>query len=224
MPEFDLDHLKETWQKQPAPVVYDSPQIESMLNRSSRNYVKYILWISIAEFLIILCANMYYAFAGDDGTDFLKMVQKLGLKDVSVFENTLAQLYLGLKIISLVLTATFVVLFYRNYRKISVEANLRRLILQIIRFKRTVQLFILANIILVIAFTLIVGAFTFYILSQQSVHLTHPAILGFATILAMMMGVSVLLIWVYYRLVYGFILRRLARNLRQLQKIEQEDE
>ncbi len=223
MAEFDLDQFKSSWQNQSKKSVYDTTQIESMLNKSSRNYVKYILFISIIEFAIILAANIYYTFIGDDTSELRDMVAQLGLRDTIIFEQTLAQLYLGLKIVSLILTATFVYFFYKNYRKISVEANLRRLILQIIRFKKTVQLFILANIILVITFTIILGAFTLMILSNQHIDLATPGIRNFIIALVMMMGISVLLIWIYYRLVYGFILRRLAKNLHQLQKIEQQN-
>ena len=62
MPEFDLDNFKKSWQEQEVQPKYNSTEIEAMLNKSSRNYVKYILWISIAEFLIILCMNIYYTF------------------------------------------------------------------------------------------------------------------------------------------------------------------
>jgi hypothetical protein len=34
------------------------------------------------------------------------------------------------------------------------------------------------------------------------------------------MILSVVLIWVYYRIVYGIILKKLGKNLEELQKIE----
>ena len=42
MPEFDLDSLKKTWQEQPVQPKYDDKEILQMLNRKSRNYIKYI--------------------------------------------------------------------------------------------------------------------------------------------------------------------------------------
>ena len=221
MPEFDLDNFKETWQNQPVTPRYDSKEIESMLNKSSRNYVKYILWISLVEFALILGANLYYTYLGEDNTDLMSILGKLGINDSVTFENTLSSLYFILKMVSLALTGIFVVLFYQNYRKINVESNLKKLILQIIKFKKTVQLFIVANIVLVILFTLILGVFTFYVLAEQNVHLTNPTLIGFILGLVLTMGISVVLIWVYYRVVYGFILRRLGKNLEQLQNIEE---
>lgn len=221
MPEFDLDSFKETWQKQPIEPKYDSREIESMLNKSSRNYVKYILWISLVEFILILAANLYYLFLGEDTTDLMSVLGKLGIDNSSNFESTLSNIYLILKIVSLVMTAVFVYCFYQNYRKINVESNLKKLILQIIKFKKTVQLFIVANIALVILFTLILGIFTFSVLAEQNIELTNPTLIGFIAGLLLTMGISVVLIWIYYRVVYGFILRRLGKNLEQLQNIEE---
>ena len=79
MPEFDLDNFKETWQNQPVTPRYDSKEIESMLNKSSRNYVKYILWISLVEFALILGANLYYTYLGEDNTDLMSILGKLGI-------------------------------------------------------------------------------------------------------------------------------------------------
>ena len=221
MPEFDLDSFKESWQQQPVQPKYDTSEIELMLNKSSRNYVKYILWISLVEFVLILGANLYYTFLGEDTADLVSVLGKLGIDNSDQFQNTLTQLYLALKMVSLALTGIFVYLFYQNYRKINVEANLKKLILHIIKFKKTVQLFILANIVLVILFTLILGIFTFSVLAQQNIELTNPTIIGFVTGLLLTMGISVVLIWIYYRVVYGFILRRLGKNLEQLQNIEE---
>ena len=223
MPEFDLDSFKETWQQQPVQPKYDSSDIESMLNKSSRNYVKYILWISVVEFILILIANLYYTFLGEDTADLMSVLGKLGINNSSNFESTISQLYFVLKMVSLGLTGIFVFLFYQNYRKIKIESNLKKLILQIFTFKKTVQLFILANIGLVILFTLILGLFTFLVLAEQNIALTNPTLIGFIAGLALTMGISVVLIWIYNRLVYGFILRRLGKNLEQLQNIEKEN-
>ena len=221
MPEFDLDSFKKTWQQEPVEPKYNTSEIESMLNKSSRNYVKYILWISIVEFILILGANLYYTFLGEDTTDLMSVLGKLGIADSVSFESTISQLYLILKMVSLVLTAVFVYLFYQNYRQINIESNLKKLILQIIKFKKTVQLFILANIVLVILFTAVLGIFIAMVLAEQHIQLDSDTKFGFIAGLILTMGISVLLIWFYYRVVYGFILRRLGRNLQQLQNIEE---
>src|SRR5690606_33586574 len=133
MPEFDIDSFKKTWQEHKVQPKYSSTEIEAMLNKSSRNYVKYILWISIAEFLLFLSVNIYYTFIGDDSQSFITVLGKLGVHSTLELEKDFAHLYFLLKVISLALTTIFVIKFYQNYRLINVESNLKKLILQIIR-------------------------------------------------------------------------------------------
>ena len=85
---------------------------------------------------------------------------------------------------------------------------------------KTVNLFILANILLLIIFTAVLTIFTFIVLSQQNIHLTHPTLIGFVVGIIVMTILSIVLIWIYYRVVYGIILKRLGKNLGELQKID----
>ena len=223
MPEFDLDQYKKSWQEQNVSPKYNSTEIESMLNKSSRNYVKYILWISCVEFLVILGMNAYNIFADDDSQTFITILEKVGVQNSTEVQANFAHLYFILKIISLLLTAFFVVKFYYNYKKITVESNLKKLIVQIINFKKTVNLFILANIFLMILYTVALVIFTNWVLFEQNISLTHSTLIGFYTGFILMMGLSVVLIWVYYRIVYGIILKRLSENLGELKKIDSEN-
>ena len=52
--DFDIDSFKKSWQDQTIADGYNQEDIEKMLNKKSRNYVKYILWISIAEFFVFI--------------------------------------------------------------------------------------------------------------------------------------------------------------------------
>ena len=224
MPEFDLDNFKKTWQEQDILPKYDSTEIEAMLNKSSKNYVKYLLWISIAEFFVILCMNFYYAFLGNDRNSLMSILSRLGIKNTTSLEVNFTHLYFYLKLVSLLMTAFFVVKFFRNYRKINIESNLKKLILQIINFKKTVNYFILANILLIILFTVVLLVVTLTVLSQQNIHLNSPTLIMFLVGTIVMMGISVVLIWVYYRLVYGIILKRLGKNLEELQRIDEQQQ
>ena len=223
MPEFDLDQFKKSWQEQEVSPKYNSTEIEAMLNKSSRNYVKYILWISCAEFLVILGMNVYYLFAGEDSQTYINILQKLGVKNSIEVQSNFAHLYLALKVVSLILTACFVVKFYWNYKKITIESNLKKLITQIITFKKTVNLFILANIFLMILYTVVLVIFTNWILFEQHISLPKSTLIGFYIGFGLMMAISVVLIWFYYRVVYGIILKKLSENLLELKKIDSEN-
>lgn len=223
MPEFDIDQFKKTWQEQEVQPKYNSSEIEEMLNKKSRNYVKYILWISIAELIVILLMNAYYVFYGDDTTSFMNILEKIGVKKTFEVEKNLSHLYFLLKIFSILMTAGFVYLFFDSYRKINVEENLKKFILQIIKFKKTVNAFILMNIALLVLFTFVITGFTLYLLSEQHIHMDNSTLAVFITGFILMVLICVGLIWLYYRIVYGIILSRLGRSLEQLKKIEEND-
>lgn len=220
MPEFDLDSFKKTWQEQPVQQKYDNNEILQMLNRKSRNYVKYIFWISVAEFLFFTVVGLFYIIQDNESNSFLSILGKLGAKKTPELEHTFDNVYLVLKILSLSVTAYFVYKFYQNYRSIKIEENLKKFILNIIRFKKTVNAFIITNIVLLIAFTTILMAFVFYVLNVQNIELTNSTLLRFLTLIIVSTGLSVLLVWMYYRLVYGIIMRKLDKNLKQLKEID----
>ena len=78
--DFNIDDLKKSWQEQTVTEVYGTSEIEAMLNKKSRNYVKYIFWISLAEFLFFVAVSIYTIFTADNNESFLNMMKKLGLK------------------------------------------------------------------------------------------------------------------------------------------------
>ncbi|MHA6696278.1 beta-carotene 15,15'-monooxygenase [Chryseobacterium sp. A321] len=224
MPEFDLDSLKEQWQTQPLTQKYGAPEILEMLNKKSRNYVKYIYYISIAEFTLFIAIALYYILSGDDLGDFMKTIGKLGIENPDQYREIFSVLYTVMKVSSLLVSSLFVVRFYRAYKKIKVEENLKKFILQIVAFRKTVNLFILVNILLIVLFIGMIITFLFALLYQENVQIDSPTLYGLATGMIVSTILSVVLIWGYYRLVYGILMGRLGRNLKQLQQIENTNE
>lgn len=223
MPEFDLDSFKKTWQEQPVQEKYDNNEILQMLNRKSRNYVKYIFWISVFEFFFFSVMGIFYFFQGDETNGFLSYLEKLGARKTPEVENNFDNIYLVLKILSLLVTAYFVYKFYQNYRKIRIEENLKGLITRIIKFKKTVNAFILISILLLVAFTSIFTFFIFYSLNSQNIEPKNSDLIVFVVGIILTTGLSALLIWLYYRLVYGIIMKKLDKNLIQLKEIDSQE-
>ncbi len=221
--DFNIDDFKKSWQEQ-KPEVYQSSEIEAMLNKKSRNYVKYILWISVAEFLFFAAVNIFTVFGTKNDSSFMDLLQKLGVNVTNNIEEDFQHLYLLLKIFSLAITAFFVILFYKNYKQIDIENNLKKFILQIIRFKKTVNLFIITNIAVLVVFTAVLTNFTMNVLRFQNVYLNNSTLAGFTIGILVSLSIGILLILLYYRIVYGIIMRRLDKKLKQLQQIEQENE
>jgi len=223
MPEFDLDSFKKTWQEQPVQSKYDQNEILKMLNKKSRNYMKYIFWISVAEFLFFSILGLFYIFKSNDSQSFLSILEKMGVQKDVELENKLDNIYLLIKILSLLVTGFFVVIFYLNYRKIKVEEDLKKFIIRIITFKKTVNAFILTNIGLLIILILVLTGFVFYILNTQHIELSGSEFTGFIVGIIASTVLCVMLIWIYYRLVYGIIMGRLDKNLKQLKEIESQE-
>lgn len=221
--DFNIDDFKKSWQEQ-KPEVYQSSEIEAMLNKKSRNYVKYILWISVAEFLFFAAVNIFTVFGTKNDSSFMDLLQKLGVNVTNNIEEDFQHLYLLLKIFSLAITAFFIILFYKNYKQIDIENNLKKFILQIIRFKKTVNLFIITNIAVLVVFTAVLTNFTMNVLRFQNVYLNNSTLAGFTIGILVSLSIGILLILLYYRIVYGIIMRRLDKKLKQLQQIEQENE
>lgn len=223
MPEFDLDSFKKTWQEQPVKPKYDNNEILKMLNKKSRNYMKYIFWISVIEFLFFSVLGVFYLIQSNESDSFLSILEKMGVHKNSQLVAKLDNIYLIVKILSLVVTGFFVLKFYQNYRKIKIEEDLKLFIIRIITFKKTVNAFILTNIgLLLVLISALIG-FTFYILNAQNIEFNSSTFTGFIVGIIVSTILCVSLIWVYYRLVYGIIIRRLDKNLNQLKEIESQE-
>lgn len=223
MPEFDLDSFKKTWQEQPVKPKYDNNEILKMLNKKSRNYMKYIFWISVVEFLFFSVFGVFYLIQNNESDSFLSILDKMGVHRDSQLITKLDNIYLIVKILSLVVTGFFVFKFYQNYRKIRIEEDLKLFIIRIITFKKTVNAFILTNIgLLIILISALIG-FTFYILNVQNVELKNTNFIGYIIAISISTILCVILIWAYYRIVYGIIMSRLDKNLSQLKEIESQE-
>ncbi|AYZ13467.1 beta-carotene 15,15'-monooxygenase [Chryseobacterium arthrosphaerae] len=223
MPEFDLDSFKKTWQEQPVQPKYDNREILQMLNRKSRNYVKYIFWISVVEFLFFSVLGLFYFFQEEESDSFRKVLERLGAQEAPEVENNFGHAYLAIKIMSLLITAYFVLKFYQNYRRIKIEENLKGLITRIIKFKKTVNAFILISIVLLLTFTFVLISFIFYTLSSQNIQPTNANLTIIIAGITISTLLAVSMIWVYYRLVYGSIIKKLDKNLKQLKEIDSQE-
>jgi hypothetical protein len=223
MPEFDLDNFKKTWQEQPVQEKYDNTEILQMLNKKSRNYVKYIFWISVVELLFFSGIGLFYLLQNDESNSFLKLLERLGAKKTPEVIANFDTIYFVIKILSLLVTTYFVFKFYQNYHKIKIEENLKGLITRIIKFKKTVNAFILISIAILIAFIITFTAFIFYAANSQNIEPKSSDLIVVILVIVLSTVLCVLLIWLYYKLVYGILIRKLDKNLKQLKDIDSQE-
>ncbi|NPA08554.1 MAG: beta-carotene 15,15'-monooxygenase, partial [Chlorobi bacterium] len=82
---------------------------------------------------------------------------------------------------------------------------------------------ILINIALLITFTSIFTIFVFYILNTQNVEITNSTLIGFVAGIIISTVFTVIMVWLYYRVVYGIIIKKLDKNLTQLKEIDSQE-
>lgn len=221
---FDIDDLKNTWQNQKVLEPYEQSEIEAMLNKKSKSYVKYILWISIAEFFIFGIINAIRFFFRGKESEFEPILSKLNLQNEHEILISMDKFYFIIKLTSLLMTGFFVILFYRGYKKIDIESNIKSFIIQIFKFKKTVNAFITCNVVLLVIF---IASFSIYVsimMQQQNQHISGSTIIGILTAIVIALLITAVLILFYYKLVYGILLKRLSKTMRQLEQIEAEKE
>lgn len=221
---LDIDDLKNTWQNQKVQEPYEQSEIEAMLNKKSKSYVKYILWISIAEFSIFGIINAIRFFFRGKESEFEPILSKLNLQNEHEILISMDKFYFIIKLTSLLMTGFFVILFYRGYKKIDIESNIKSFIIQIFKFKKTVNAFITCNVVLLVIF---IASFSIYVsimMQQQNQNISGSTIIGILTAIVIALLITAVLILFYYKLVYGILLKRLSKTMRQLEQIEAEKE
>ena len=143
-----------------------------MLNSKSKNYVKYIAWISLVEFVLFVILTLYYIFFEENNSSILDLISKFGINKTKDLEADISHLDFIMKMISLLLTGIFVYIFFKNYRKISAEANIKQFILQILNFKKTVKYFIISSSFNLLNSTSVSSkSITFLFVSLSQIHM-----------------------------------------------------
>ena len=202
-----LENLKNVWQNQPVTDLnYTKEDILNMVKKKSTSIVKWILIISIIELLL-----PYVLFLFTD----------LKTEDQIYADYGLESLKRNYTIFYVIIILGFIYLFYRNYRNISADSSVKSLLRDILKTRKTVKYYIYFNLILFG----ILGIHILYtsIQSEAFIENTLPenaniTVLWVSAILAL--GLTILVIWFFYRLVYGFFLKKLQRNYKELRKRE----
>lgn len=207
----ELDLLKKDWKKSDNSFEQVSEiEIYKMIHKKSSSIVKWILIISILEVLLWTCLSVCF-----DSDEYLKRIKHAEL--IAYFE---VLTYFNYAVILI-----FIYLFYKNYILISTTASTKQLMQDILKTRRTVQYYVWYNLAMLV-FGLIIGyviAFAYnpemdalknQINANSKVMAITIAFLAFTSI------VFYGLFWLFYRLLYGILLRRLYANYKELKKID----
>ncbi|MBC5838180.1 hypothetical protein [Flavobacterium muglaense] len=214
----ELDLLKKDWKKNENSFEQISEQdIYKMIHKKSSSIVKWIFIISIIEFSlgIVLSVGLSFTKIEENNTRFFK---SLGIYDyVQIFT---AIIY--------VVIVYFIIKFYTMYRKVSTTDSTKLLMQNILKTRKTVHNYILFNLVTVAVFFIAILSFGMksalsHKMLEDGKHLAEISnsvyIVSFLVILLVTAAV-IGLIWLFYRLIYGVLLRRLLANYKELKKID----
>lgn len=209
----ELELLKKDWQRQEATLPklsYD--QIYKMIWKKSSSIVKWIFYISTIEFVFWI------------GISFIPLnneeISGEGAKIVEITDWTI-------DIIFYLVIIYFIYQFYQNYKKISVTDSAKDLMKKIIKTRKTVMQYVWFNLGL-FAITMVVVLSEVLIFNPpvelteriSSADSTLIAWLLFGVVFALAIVFFGILLWLFYRLLYGILLKRLNINYRELKKLE----
>ena len=203
----ELDLLKKDWQKNENLFEQVSEmEIYRMLHKKSSSIVKWILIISILE--VLLWTGISLLFNTDD---YLKEIH--GESYIALFKY--------LTVFNYSVVTVFILIFYKNYKNISTITSTKQLMSDILKTRKTVQYYVWYNLGMIV-FSMIIGFVLAFSLNPKVHELTLNTKVFTLTIL--LCGAFLLLFvglfWLFYRLIYGILLKKLYRNYHELKKID----
>jgi len=211
----ELELLKKDWQKKEFNVPKLSyEEIHKMIWKKSSSIVKWILIISILEFVL---------------PQFLYFIP--GMKDnMQVYKNLgVAKYFTGLSVVYYMVVLYFIYQFYLRFKEISVLDNSKNLMRKIIKTRKTVKhyvifslatciLFFIAMIIAIFLNNDIISAFPDM---KNQLQNFSPDKLKVTLIisLAIVGVIFICLLSLFYFLIYGLLLKRLKKNYSELRHL-----
>jgi hypothetical protein len=198
----ELDLLKKDWQKNENSFVpVSESEIYKMIHQRSSSIVKWIFVISIVEFVVL------------NGIGFLIPEQQP--KDIYGIDKYIE----AFQVLGYGINFFFMFLFYKNYKNISATSNTKKLMESILKTRKTVQYYIGYN--LVYLFFMISGISTVVIFKNHYFENKDTLKIIYASCL-MLVVILVLIgiVWLFYRFLYGILLKKLNKNYQELKKID----
>ena len=208
----ELELLKKDWKKNDGQFTQVSEnEIYGMLHKSSSSIVKWIFIISVLE--IVLWTALGFLTNNDT---YWKMLDKYHLKTFMLIVS----------VINYAVIIYFIFRFYTNYKKINATDSVNHLLKNILNSRKTVKQYVTYNL-LMIGFILIVAFVAQTIYEPKLQEIIHRfgdnSSKGYAIVFGIyfvLILVFTFIIWLFYRLIYVFFMKRLKRNYNELQKIE----
>ena len=207
----ELDLLKKDWQKNDHSFgQFSESEIGKMLHKKSSSIVKWILFISILE--LILWTTVSFCFNSD------AYFKSLNHDEVFVVLRCLTYFNYGV-------IGFFIYLFYKNYQRISTTVSTKQLMKDILKTRKSVQYYVWFNLGMIFLSFLIGIFFAFaynseILVLKEKIAQSRMVLIVIVTILIFAIACILGVFWLFYRLIYGILLRKLNNNYQELKKID----
>ncbi len=202
-----LEKYKKAWENQPEETNKVSKvDIYKMAQAKSSSIVKWIFIIGILEFVILNASSFIFMDSKNSKAD--NLIREVNL--VTFFDIYIALNY--------VVVAYFLYQFYKNYKNICVIDDTKTLMSKIIKTRKTVKYYV--------AYNLLSGGFVFLILTfGMATHtfndFSTQKTVGVVAILVVVAIIVLGLIWLFYQLLYGILLKKLHTNYKELATLDE---
>lgn len=210
----ELDLLKKNWNKTENFPKVSEEKIYAMLHKNSSSAVKWIFIISLIELSFGIIVGLFLSLTKKEDEN-IKMIKEMGLY----------HFYQASSVLMYIIIFYFIYQFYLNYRKVSTTDNVKKLMATILQTRKTVQNYIIFNLIfgavfigIFFSYGVISGIKKYSLDHHKEVSITINA-LGVIAVIIIVSIITVFL-WLFYKLIYGFLLKRLKKNYQELEKIE----
>lgn len=208
----ELELLKKDWEKKdPAHKKLSAEDLYPILYKKSSSIVKTLFYISVGELIFWILVNTIPYFTSDSYQDRLN----------SIYTNE--YVFTGLTIISYIVILLFVYLLFKAHKSISVTDSAKKLMENILKTRKVIKYYVIYNLVMAFASMVIgiyIGIFHDPEVSAKIANFSNKQLLFTYTFIVFVTAVFILIIWLFYKLLYGLLLRRLNRNYKELKKLE----
>ncbi|MFH4967250.1 hypothetical protein V8G61_03510 [Gaetbulibacter sp. M240] len=208
----ELELLKKDWNKSDDHhKKLSGKEIYPMLHKKSSSTVKMLFYISIAELVLWIGINTIPYLVSTEYREKLNEVYGDGV------------LMIWLTIISYAIILLFIYLLFKSYKSISVTDNAKKLMESILRTRQIVKYYVLYNLV-VAGISLAVGFYQSLhndpVISEEIKDFSDKQMLVAYAVMIIFSALFILVIWLFYKLIYGLLLKRLNRNYKELGRLE----
>lgn len=209
-----LDNYKKAWENQPEESnKVSSVEIYKMAHSKSSSIVKWIFIIGIIEFIFWGAINLTIP------DSFYKVYEDLDLMEYLNF----------FMMLHYVVIAIFLYLFYMNFKRVSLVDNTKKLINRILKIRKTVKYYVFYNLATVFLGSIILNVIMFSdnnklmkVMNPDNLALDIKQVITI-TVISQVIALFIILVllWLFYKLVYGILLKKLNKNYKELLKLNE---